>query len=264
MRRSRLWRRDLFHIQNPGFEPYNDNADMTMSSMGLVQGPVATRLRMPWTATTEILPHMWLNTKDKTLLDGHQIAYGMERSAQLDPLDVLKATVAQRKYLTSTGYTIAQIAAHLPFHGRGQRFYRKEWKEGTYDKYVTLANIEFERDTPNAKCFGYITFHGETTLEPVPIDFCNSPGWSVDFDDKAAVPFEEIVPAPPSIGTEVPVDPSKYKLKAYPYYDAPNPTEWVFQLLRDRGVLPDVGPQEGSPDPTTESNDGSEAVKRSS
>jgi hypothetical protein len=31
-----------------------------------------------------------------------------------------------------------------------------------------------------------------------------------------------------------------YKLKAYPYYDAPGPAEWEERLLKERGIIPDM------------------------
>jgi hypothetical protein len=55
-----------------------------------------------------------------------------------------------------------------------------------------------------------------------------------------AVPPTSVVEPPPSIGTEVPVDPKAYKLKAYPYYDAPGPAEWEERLLKERGIIPDM------------------------
>ena len=83
----------------------------------------------------------------------------------------------------------------------------------------------------------------------------------------AAVPFDAVVPPPPRIGTEVPVNPATYRLKAYPFYDAPNPPEFVERLLKDRGVLPDLpieasAPGEGGEaadsDATAGGNDGSQ------
>ena len=248
-------------------QPLNGGSSMTMSSKGL-KGPNPHRLKMPWTKRREVFDDKFFDARDKTILDGHELNYDMERSAQRDPIDVLKAAVAQRKYLTSTGYNVAQIAAHLPYHGRGQKFYREEWKDGTYDKYFTLANIEIERDTGKAEVWGYITFHGETSLDPVKIEYANLAGWYVDFDEAAAVPFGQIVKAPPSIGTEVPVDPKKYKLKAYPFYTPPNPKEYVLRLLKDRGVLPDVNTpgqlgNAGGDGPGTTSSDGTVEVNNS-
>lgn len=222
----------------------NAGSSMTLGSKGNRPSPDAHRRRMPWTASKEYVPGVVLQAKEKVILDGTQLVEfdHIDRSSQVDPLEALKAAVAMYHYNTSTGKNIFQIASQDAFHGRGQRFYRKEWQEGTYDKYVTLSAIEFDRDDSKGTAFGYITFHGETTLRPVEIEHANVPGWCIDYVKEKAVPFDAIVPPPPSIGTEVPVDPSKYKLKAYPYYDAPNPPEFVERLLKDRGVLPDTPP----------------------
>lgn len=62
----------------------------------------------------------------------------------------------------------------------------------------------------------------------------------MEYNPSYSVPFDDIVPAPPSIGTDVPIDLTSYRLKAYPYYDAPNPPQFVERLLKDRGVIPDT------------------------
>ena len=147
----------------------------------------------------------------------------IDRASQLDPLDVLKSAVALYEYNTSTGFNIFQLAVQDKYHGRGQRFFRKDWKEGSCDKHVTLSAIEFDRNGNKGTAYGYITFHGETTTRPVQIDYADVPGWLMEYNPSWSVPFDDIVPAPPSIGTDVPIDLATYRLKAYPYYDAPNP-----------------------------------------
>lgn len=216
-------------------------SSMTLGSKGSRPNPKAHRLKMPWTASTEKVPHRVLLRRDNAILDGSKIigAEDIDRMSQLDPLDVLKATVAQHKYYTSTGSTLFQLAAQADGEGRGQIFYRREWKEGTYDKHITLAAVEFSRDGQGSEAYGYVTFHGESTLRPTPIKHAEVPGWVMEFDKSRVVPPDQAVPPPPSIGTEIPVDPKKYKLKSYPFYDPPNPPEFVERLLKDRGVLPD-------------------------
>lgn len=220
----------------------NGPSSMTLGSKGLVLRPLAHRVRMPWIAAAEPVPRRVLLRKDKALLDGTAIreADALDRMSQADPLDVLKAAVAQHKYTVSNGKNIFQLASSVPFDGRGQKIYRKEWMEGTYEKYVTLSAVEYNRDGNSGAAYGYVTFHGETTLTPIRIKHDDIPGWVMAFDEKKAVPYDRLVPPPPSIGTEVPVNPKQYRLKAYPFYDPPNPSQYVEQLLRDRGVLPDA------------------------
>ncbi|KEG07648.1 hypothetical protein DQ04_09181000 [Trypanosoma grayi] len=79
----------------------------------------------------------------------------------------------------------------------------------------------------------------------------------MDYRKEWAVPFDGIVAAPPSIGTDVPVDPRSYRLKAYPFYDAPNPPEFVERLLKDRGVLPDSPVETAEPVEDPGASDGS-------
>lgn len=225
-----------------GRDSLNSGSSMTLGSKGSKGSPNAQRRRMPWTASREYVPAVVLNNKDKVILDGTQLLEldGVERGAQQDPLEVLKAAVATYHYNTSTGHNIFQLAAQMPFHGRGQRFYRKEWQEGTYEKTVTLSAVDFDRDGAKGTAYGYVSFHGESTTRPVQIDFAEVPGWQARLDAAAAVPFNAVVPPPPSIGTDTPVDPAAYRLRAYPGYDAPNPSEFVERLLKDRGVLPDL------------------------
>ncbi|KAG8346298.1 hypothetical protein ERJ75_001227400 [Trypanosoma vivax] len=222
-------------------DPLNGGSSMTLGCKGMKLSPDPHRRRMPWTAAKEFVPGVVLSAKDKMVLDGVQLLdiENIDRASQLDPLDVLRAAVATYEYNTSTGKNIFQIASQVVFNARGQRFYRKEWQEGTYDKYITLSAIDFDRDGNKGTAYGYITFHGETTTRPVQIDYADVPGWYMDFVEERAVPFDGIVSPPPSIGTDVPVDPRVYRLKAYPFYDAPNPPEFVERLLKDRGVLPD-------------------------
>ncbi|EPY24433.1 hypothetical protein STCU_00680 [Strigomonas culicis] len=221
----------------------NRGSSMTLGSKGARPGPGPHRRRMPWTASKEYVPGVVLQARDKMILDGRQLveADSIERAAQVDPLEALQAAVSQYEYNTSTGHNIFQLASQAPCEGRGQIFYRKEWREGTYDKYVTLTAVEFGRDgAAGGTAYGYVTFHGESTTRPVRIDHADVPGWYIEEDETRAVPLDEVVLPPPSIGTEVPVDPSTYRLRAYPFYDAPNPSAFVERLLKDRGVLPDV------------------------
>lgn len=220
----------------------NAGSSMTLGSKGMHPSPEAHRRRMPWTAAHEFVPGVVLHNKDKMVLDGSQLVEldHIDRAAQVDPLEVLKAAVATRAYNTSTGSNIFQLASQTRFHGRGQRFYRAEWQQGTYEKYVTLSAVDFDREGSKGTAYGYITFHGESTTRPVEISFADTPGWHMDYDEAAAVPFDAVVPPPPSVGTDVPVDPAAYRLKAYPFYDAPNPPAFVERLLKDRGVLPDL------------------------
>ncbi|KPI84219.1 hypothetical protein ABL78_6735 [Leptomonas seymouri] len=220
----------------------NAGSSMTLGSKGMRPSPEPHRRRMPWTTAQEYVPGVVLNSKNKLVLDGSKLVEldHIDRASQVDPLEVLKAAVATHAYNISTGSNIFQIASQTLYHGRGQRFYREEWRQGTYDKYVTLAAIDFDREGSKGTAYGYITFHGESTTRPVVINFAATPGWHMEYEQAAAVPFDAVVPPPPSIGTDVPVDPSSYRLKAYPFYDAPNPPEFVERLLKDRGVLPDL------------------------
>ncbi|KAK7194325.1 hypothetical protein NESM_000347600 [Novymonas esmeraldas] len=220
----------------------NGGSSMTLGSKGMRASPEAHRRRMPWTAAKEYVPGVVLHNKDKLVLDGTQLVERdhLDRAAQVDPLEALKAAVATRAYNTSTGANIFQIASQTRFHGRGQRFYRDEWRQGTYEKYITLSAIDFARDGATGTAYGYITFHGESTTRPVEIDHADTPGWSMEYHDAASTPFDAAVSPPPSIGTDVPVDPATYRLKAYPFFDAPNPPAFVERLLKDRGVLPDL------------------------
>ncbi|TPP52096.1 hypothetical protein CGC20_5565 [Leishmania donovani] len=190
----------------------NAGSSMTLGSKGMRPSPEAHRRRMPWTAAKEYVPGVVLNSKEKLVLDGTQLVEldHIDRASQVDPLEVLKAAVATRAYNTSTGLNIFQLASQTRFHGRGQKFFREEWRQGTYEKYVTLAAIDFDREGSKGTAYGYITFHGESTTRPVEIHYADTP------------------------------DPSTYRLKAYPFYDAPNPPEFVERLLKDRGVLPDL------------------------
>ena len=247
----------------------NAGSSMTLGSKGMRPSPEAHRRRMPWTAAQEYVPGVVLHNKDKLVLDGSKLVEldHIDRAAQVDPLEVLKATVATHAYNFSTGANIFQIASQTRYHGRGQKFYREEWQQGTYDKYITLSAIDFDRDGSKGTAYGYVTFHGESTTRPVEINFADTPGWHMKYEAAAAVPFDAVVPPPPSIGTEVPVNPATYRLKAYPFYDAPNPPEFVERLLKDRGVLPDLPIEASAPgvggyaadsDATAGGNDGSQ------
>lgn len=239
----------------------NIGVNMSMGTK-IYEGP--DRLRMPWTVAAERVPFTLLSRRNQAILDGTELYKGLGRVDQLEPLAALKAIAARRDFMTSNGYTLFQLATHLKYNGRGQRFYRKDWRDGTMDKWVTLCRIVHEREMVNGgTAWGYMSFHGETTTVPVEIKLADVPGWRVDFDEKNAVPESEIVPPPPSEGTEVPVDPQRYKLKAYPYYDAPNPAEWVERQLKAQGVIPDlpVGEADGedaTPSGTEDDGDGTE------
>lgn len=238
----------------------NGSSSMTIGSRGSKKMTDTHRRRMPWFVAKEGVPSVVLNAKDKTILDGTQLVEeeNIDRMSQVDPLEVLKTAVATYKHNLSTGTNIFQLASQMKYDGRGQRFYRKEWREGTYEKCITLTSVEFNRDGNGGTAYGYITFHGESTVKPVAIDHASMPGWYVeDYDPARAVPHHGIVPPPPSIGTEVPVDPKTYRLKAYPYYDAPNPAEFVERLLKDRGVLPDPVVDSSAPQPSADVVDGS-------
>jgi hypothetical protein len=240
---------------------------MTLGSKGSKKATAAHRTRMPWMVAREGVAGMVLNAKDKAILDGCKLieTEDIDRMSQVDPLDALKTAVKTYEYNTSTGKNIFQLASQLPHHGRGQKFYRKEWTEGTYEKHVTLSSIEFSRDGREGTAFGYMTFHGESTLRPIAVAHSAVAGWHVEYDAKCAVPYDSVVAPPPSIGTDVPVNPATYRLRAYPYYDAPNPEAFVEKLLKDRGVLPDpeVDPNAALSTPSLgdEGNDGSVHVK---
>ncbi|EKF28683.1 hypothetical protein MOQ_007562 [Trypanosoma cruzi marinkellei] len=195
---------------------------MTLGSKGMKLSPDPHRRRMPWTAAKECVPGVVLDAKEKMVLDGVQLVdvECVDRASQVDPLEALRATVAVYEYNTSTGKNIFQLASQVEFDGCGQRFYRKEWQEETYDEYITLSAIDFNRDGDKGAAHGYVTFHGETTTRPVQIDFADVPVWHVEFRVARAVSFNAIVPPPPSIGTDVPVDARSYRLRAYPWIDA--------------------------------------------
>jgi len=200
----------------------------------------AHRKRMPWTYVKEMVPTLVLNQRDRTLLDGKELPAGIERVVQKNPMEILEYIVARHDYDRSTGQTLFQLAAHLKYFGRGQRFYRKEWMDGTYEKFVTLTHSQPANDGKVGKAWGFVTFHGESSLGVQQIENAEVPGWYVDFDEAKAVPHTRVVPPPPSIGTEIPVDPKRYRLKSYPKYDMPNSARFVEKLLKDRGVLPSV------------------------
>eukprot|EP00760_Papus_ankaliazontas_P004531 PhM_4_TR1193/c0_g1_i1/m.17359 len=218
--------------------------------------PQPHRKKMPWLWARETVPNTVLHQRDRSLLDGTELPEGIERVVQKDPLDVLKYAVARHDYDRSTGQTLFQLAAQLRHCGRGQKFYRAEWMQGTYEKFVTLSALQFDRNGSQGKALGYYTFHGESSLRPMPVAHADSPGWFVDFREEAAVAPSEPVPAPPSIGTEIPVDPATYRLKSYPCYDPPNPTEFVEKLLQERGVIPSVAPPEGEGAQPSEGGEG--------
>lgn len=240
---------------------------MTLKSKGIKRS-APQRVRTPWTEPREPFAHAILSRKDGAILDGKPAFASdaqhtsISRSVMLEPIEGLKAIVAKRQYNTSHGFTLFQLAAHLRHDGRGQRFYRKEWREGTYDKYVTLAAVRFNRELtgPNGggEAFGYTTFHGESALFPVEVDNANLPGWYVlDYDQARAVPTDRVVPPPPSEGTDVPVDLKRFRLRSYPFYDAPNPPAFVNRLLKERGVLPDdVTAAAGTNEPEGKSDKG--------
>lgn len=235
----------------------NGGSSMTLGSKGHKLHPGQQRARTPWTAAKEVVPFRVLNQKDKLILEGKNIIEieATDRMSQIDPLDVLRSAVAQYEFNTSTGKNIFQLASNASHNGRGQRVYRTEWMEGTYEKYVTISSIEFDRSEATGSVFGYVTFHGESTLEPILIDHADVPGWHfLDYSATRAVPEDATVLPPPSIGTDVPVDPKAYRLQAYPYYDVPNPKEFVEKLLKDRGVLPDP-PADPNGTPTAPADD---------
>ncbi|EPY39192.1 hypothetical protein AGDE_04736 [Angomonas deanei] len=250
--RSFMFRQSL--LRKAARDSLNAGSSMTYGSKGAKKHPGPQRRRMPWTASKEYVPGMILRNREKMILDGKSLveADHIERGAQVDPLEVLQAAVARYEYNTSTGMNLFQLTSEVPHGGRGMRVYRKEWQEGTYDKYVTLTSVELDRDgVMKGVAHGYVTFHGESTLRPIEIDHADVPGWHL-MEGGEPIPPSEMVPPPVSVGTEVPVDPSRYRLRAYPYYDAPNPPEFVEKLLKDRGVIPDVpvadSPEEGAPD----------------
>jgi hypothetical protein len=236
----------------------NRGSFMTLSCKGSKARSGAQRRRMPWTKAKEAIASCVLSRRDKAIIDGTEVMRrnNIDRMSQLEPLAALTAVAAKRDYLTSTGKTLFQVAQHLPHHGRGQRFYRKEWMEGTCEKTVTLSSIEFGRRAGKGIAYGYYTFHGESAVKPINVAYAKTPGWHVDFAAADAVPATGIVAPPPSIGTDVPVDPAAHRVKAYPYYDAPNPPEFVERLLRERGVLPDLPVGEGGDGPVDTADDG--------
>lgn len=215
---------------------------MTLGSKGLVLKPQSGHVRSPWVRSKEGPVRRVLLHKDKAMLEGHHLAEtdAIDRMSMADPLDVLRAAVAQQQYHTSTGKNLFQLVSQVQFDGRGQKVYRREWMEGTYEKYITISAVEYDRHGATGAAYGYITFHGESSLRPVRIDDDNVPGWVMEFDETRAVPFDRQVPPPSSVGTEIPVNPREYRLKAYPFYDPPNTAEFVEQLLKFRGVLSDV------------------------
>ena len=109
-------------------DAYNNGSSMTNGSKGHKKHPGAQRLRMPWTVANEVVPMQVLSKRDNAILDGKELlnATATERMAQLDPLEVLKTAVAERRFLSSTGKNVFQLAAEAPHDGRGQRLYRKE------------------------------------------------------------------------------------------------------------------------------------------
>eukprot|EP00331_Platyophrya_macrostoma_P026413 CAMPEP_0176435088 /NCGR_PEP_ID=MMETSP0127-20121128/17092_1 /TAXON_ID=938130 /ORGANISM="Platyophrya macrostoma, Strain WH" /LENGTH=264 /DNA_ID=CAMNT_0017818005 /DNA_START=64 /DNA_END=858 /DNA_ORIENTATION=- len=217
----------------------NGGSSMTLGSKGSKKHTDTHRRRMPWFVAKEAVPEVVLLNRDKAILEGKHLIEPdcIDRMSQADPLEVLKSAVATYQYNTSTGHTLFQLASQMKHDGRGQVFYRKEWQEGTYD----LSSVEFDRDGNGGTAYGYVTFHGESTVKPIVIEHARTPGWFVEsFDVSKAVPYHKTVPPPPSIGTDVPVNPKEYRLKAYPYFDAPNPASFVERLLKDRGVLPDL------------------------
>ncbi|RNC60162.1 hypothetical protein TcCL_ESM02114 [Trypanosoma cruzi] len=88
---------------------------------------------MPWTAAKEYVPGVVLGTKETMVLDGVQRVDVdcVDRASRVDPLETLRATVAKCEYNTFSGKNIFQLAFQAESNGRGQRFHRKQWKEGT-------------------------------------------------------------------------------------------------------------------------------------
>ena len=236
-----------------------DESRLLLSSEGRAPHTAPHRVRMPWTKSTEAVPVQVYRARDKSLIDGAELYKGIARVDMLEPMLAIKAICAKRQHLTSTGLTLFQIAAHLTHSGRGQRFWRDNWQDGTSDKFVTLSRISFERDmSEGGEAWGYMTFQGESTLRPIKIPHAEVPGWHCEFVEAAAVPPSQIVNPPPSIGTDVPVDPRAYRLKAYPFYDAPASPEWVVRRYKDLGILPDpVVDAEGGDAPGGDDADGS-------
>jgi hypothetical protein len=239
-----------------------DNSRFKLSSEGTAPHTGPHRVRMPWTASKEPVPTYVYRQRDRALIDQVELFKSLGRIEQLEPLVAIKAICSKRDYLVSTGLTLFQLAAHLKHEGRGQRFWRDSWQDGTCDKYVTLSRIMIERDiSAGGEAWGYVTFQGESTMRPIKVDHANTPGWNVEYVESRAVHPSHIVEPPPSIGTEVPVDPAKYKLKAYPYYDAPVPQDWELRLHKERGVIPDPVVAEGDAPPADPSvDDGSTHV----
>ena len=244
---------------------------MTLSSKGAKKRFTPHRLRMPWLLAREPTNFVALSKKDNAVLDGRQLYQGIHRMAQLEPMEGLKTVVAQRQHIVSKGLNIFQQCIHLPYDGRGQRLYRKDWAEGTMEKYVTITSVSYDRDVGSLAescgsignwlydssgfggiAYGYITFHGESTIRPVKIMNAEMPGWEVlEYRKEWEVPYDRVVKPPPSIGYDVAVDPKRYRLKAYPGYDAPNPPDFVEQRLKDMGILPDVAANDAAvPDDT--------------
>lgn len=239
-----------------------NDSNMRRSSAGTAPHTGPHRVRMPWTTSTERTPFMVYQAKDRTLLEGVELFKGIGRIDMLEPLLAVKAICAKRDHLTSTGLSLFQVATHLQHNGRGQLFWRDGWRDGTCDKYITLSRVVFERDIgQGGEAWGYLTFQGETTMRPILIKDAALAGWHCEFDERRAVPPSRIVDPPPSIGTEVPVDPKQYKLKAYPYYDAPTPVEWEVRRKKEMGVIPDpvAGDDTQVPDPNVD--DGSVHVE---
>lgn len=260
MRCSRCLRSALPNgVSLTGPDRLHGGAFVSWESRGAKINPGPTRRRMPWTVAKEIVPTTVYLNRDKAIVEGVEMFKGIQRVDMLEPLQAIKAICAKRDLLTSTGLTLYQLAVHLKHDGRGQRFYRDDWRDGTCDKHVTLSRISFEREAANGgTAWGYMTFHGETTLHPIEIPNADIPGWHVEYDESRAVGPDGIVEPPPSIGTEVPVNPKEYKLKAYPYYDAPAPKEWVERLLKERGAIPDVAPRPKKDEADTSSDNSKE------
>ena len=243
-----------------------DDSRYRLSSEGVAPHTAPHRVRMPWTHSREAVPVTVYRSKDRTLIEGIETFKGIGRVDQLEPLVALKAICARRRHIASNGLTLFQVAAHLKHNGRGQIFWRDGWRDGTCDKYITLSQVRYERGMEaGGEAWGYLTFQGESTLRPVQVPHANVPGWHVEYIEERAVSPTDVVDPPPSIGTEVPIDPKQYKLKAYPYYDAPLDEEWEMRRLEELGIVPDppagADGSDAPPDPNVD--DGSVHVSKS-
>ncbi|RNC44280.1 hypothetical protein TcCL_NonESM05959, partial [Trypanosoma cruzi] len=175
--------------------------------MGLSPDP--HRRRMPWTAAKECVPGVVRSSKEKMVLDGARRVDVdcVDRASQVYPLETLRAAVATCEYNTFGGKNIFNWSLRWNPMCSGNAL-----RQG-------VAGGDARRGR-----------HSHRHLFPSPRDHnaarANTPcGFS---EAACAVLFVATVPPSPSVGADVPVDASSYRLRTHPLIDAAGtaPSSW--------------------------------------